>query len=112
MEIYTRDVGATGLVVLDELAEAIQDANHWPQFLKAVIAATGASRGALVALTPRPKGRLWIADGISDLAAEQWHSYFRYIDPRFEATQMPARGKFCVYRGEDLVSDEELTKAE
>ncbi len=112
MEIYTRDVGATGLVVLDELAEAIQDASRWPDFLKAVVAATGASRGALIALSPRAKGRLWIGEGISELAVEQWHSYFRYIDPRFEATVMPARGEFCVNRGEDLIADEELVKTE
>lgn len=112
MEIYPRNIGADGLTVLDDLAEAVQDDRHWPQFLKTVITVTGAERGAFSALSAKSKGRLWIAEGISDDAVEQWHRYFRYIDPRFAAMNLPERGDYAIYRGEDLVSESEFMASE
>ncbi|MFK7965292.1 MAG: helix-turn-helix transcriptional regulator [Burkholderiaceae bacterium] len=112
MEIYTREIGATGLVVLDALDDAISDASKWPDFLRAIIESTGASSGLIVALSPSAKNRLWIRDGISDQANEQWHSYFKHIDPRFAATVLPQPGDYVVVKGEELVRDEELLQSE
>lgn len=112
MEIYKRDIGATGLVLLDALDAAISDVEKWPDFLRAMIASTGASSGLIVALSSSTKGRLWITEGIGDQANEQWHSYFRHIDPRFAATVLPQLGEYVVVQGEELVSDEILLETE
>jgi len=112
MEIYKRDIGATGLVVLDALDEAISDVDKWPDFLRAMIASTGATSGLIVALSTSARGRLFITEGISDQANEQWHSYFKHIDPRFAATVLPDPGQYVIVRGEELVSDEILLASE
>ena len=112
MENKKRDPSWVGLEVLEALSSAVEDASLWPQFLNTAMRATGASRGVLTALSSQLRGRLWISQGISDQAADQWYGYFRHIDPKLSAGRLPARGEYAVNCGEDLVPDEVFLQTE
>ncbi len=112
MENKDKEHRGPGLAVLNALSAAIEDSVLWPHFLRAVMRATGASRGALSAPAKQARSRLWIAEGFDEHIADQWHGYFRHIDPKFAAMVMPEPGHYTIDHGSDLVPDEQFCQTE
>ncbi len=112
--LMSSDLGQTHalLQVLDRLVEAREDCARWPAFLRQLALASGASSAGLVALSGRSRGEIWIPWNIEATVFDQWHGYFRHIDPWLGATRMPQRGDYKIVIGEELVTDDRLLDTE
>ncbi|MEZ5650170.1 MAG: helix-turn-helix transcriptional regulator [Burkholderiaceae bacterium] len=100
--------GSAVIRLMNALHGAFADGARWAEFLSTLANVCSARHAVMLQLRADPMRPVLASCGFPDVAASQWHTYYRRVDPWLAALGVPEPGEYRVIDGEALVDDQTL----